>query len=288
MTLWTPRSAASVCPLRSPSVNPPTEPSPAPTSAEVPDHAHSGSKPKTWQKLRSLGPAGILAAFAGTIPGMTGVTLLASVSSLGPWLREQGAYAVFFLVLAYWAVGGAMLLPTYGYSATCGWAFGPLIGGIAALSGIVGASLINYLWARAVCKDRVVKLLDSDPRSRAVYHALLGGSRLKTLGIVCLMRFPPFAPFALTNVLLAATRVPPGIVFLGTLLGMMPRSLIVVVAASKMANLSETEKTHPAVFIGGIAVTVAVLWILGVLSNRALTNATRTATPLPATPQPAN
>lgn len=235
--------------------------------------------------LRRLGPAGVVAALAGVLPAVAGALILVNLPSLGRFLRDHAPGSAVLAAAAFVVVGGAMLAPTYSFAILCGWSFGPVLGPLTAVPAIALAALANYAWARRVMRDRVVKLLEEKPASRAVYNALLRASPLKTLLVVCLVRLPPNSPFAVTNVLLAATRVPVPTVLLGTVLGMLPRTVIVTLAAAHMRQLSAEQRNDPRLWILGLALTIGALALLAHLSKKALSAAT-TPPPSPDSPAP--
>lgn len=235
-----------------------------------------GSVQQVLQILRRLGPAGWVTVLSGTLPPILGMTILATSLKLAPWLDSHRPLSVFLTAAAFMLAGGMMLAPTYSFSWLCGLSFGFSVGLATGMTAITGAALINYAWARAVCKDRITTLLDENPKSRAVHNALLHGSPLKTFGIVTLLRLPPTSPFALANVLLAATKVPFVTVFFATLLGMLPRTAIVVAAGAGLESLDPDVKKNPLVWAAGIVVTIIVLMILTAVSKKALAQATAT------------
>lgn len=239
--------------------------------------------------LKRLGPAGVVTAFASFLPGMTGTLVLVFLQQIGEWLKSQGTAGVFIAMGAFTLLGGFMLAPTYSFSALCGWSFGVRVGLFAAMGAIMAAGLLNYAWAKVVCQDRVITILEENPKARAIYVSLLRSSRLKTLGVVTLLRLPPTSPFALTNVLLAATKVPFMTVVAGTLVGMLPRTLIVVVASAGLSRLDAEAKQNPVTWVIAILLTVLALASLGWLGRRALEQATSSGGPdiVPKTQTPA-
>lgn len=224
---------------------------------------------------RRLGPAGVLALLWTIAPAAIGTSLLIYLGTVGDWLRAQPQglliYAGAFMVCA-----GVGLLPTISQAVLGGWVFGFARGFPAALLGFWGAAIIGYAIARGVSRTRVEKLIAEDPRAQAVRDALVGRGFWATLGVVALLRLPPNSPFALTNLVMAATGVPKGPFAIGTLLGMAPRTALAVLAASlaraggKDMQTFIKEGPGTAVFIGGIVVFVAVLALLGHIGKRAV------------------
>lgn len=272
-----------------------TQPAESPSSApEVGGAAEAGDAPATpcaaargadpepkvslAQVFKRLGPAGILAIVAGVMPALGGIVLLMNIGAIGTWLaghRELGfvIYVACFVVLA-----GLALLPTYAQSILGGWAFGFAAGFPAALLGFFGASLLGYDIARAASRERAMKLLQEHPKWIAVRDALVAdgeGARFwKTLGMVTLLRIPPNSPFALTNLIMAAVKVPRVPFAIGTLIGMAPRTGIAVFIASLIKGELSRESIANArpqwVVYVAIGASVAVLGIVGFIAKRAV------------------
>lgn len=229
--------------------------------------------------LKRLGPASVLAFIAGTLPILGTVVLLANINAVGTYLRDRqpgsiGVYAAAFAVLA-----GIALVPTHSSAFVGGWAFGFALGFPAALAGFVGGALIGYAIARPTASERVESLIAEKPKWKAVHDALVRGSAWRTLLIVTLVRVPPSSPFALTNMVLASVRVPAWIYVVGTLIGMTPRTAVIVYLASTLrdAVLRESASTKPGWMIAaGIAATLLVLGIIGWMGNQALRRLTTT------------
>ena len=94
--------------------------------------------------------------------------------------------------------------------------------------------------------------------------------------MVALLRLPPNSPFALTNLVMAAARVPLVTYLTGTALGMLPRTALVVAMAAAAAAHGEslqefvTEGPGPWMFVGGIILLAGVLAIIGAVAKRAI------------------
>ncbi len=225
--------------------------------------------------FRRLGPAGILAIIATTLPPLGGFVLIGlSGNYVAPWLRSHPnggplIYAAGFAILA-----GFALLPTYAQSLLGGWAFGFRTGLIFALVGFGVASLVSYVIARRAAGDRVIQIINEHPKWRAVYDALLGRGFWRTLGLVTLIRIPPNSPFALTNLLMATTRVPVIAYLIGTVVGMAPRTAAVVYVGSGLKNWNESPPAGKWIFVVNVVVTLAVVLLVGYFANRALARVT--------------
>jgi uncharacterized membrane protein YdjX (TVP38/TMEM64 family) len=224
--------------------------------------------------LKQLGPAGVVFALAGTLPGIAGVLVIANLRALGEHFQSQGSFGALQLLLLFTLLGGTMVAPTRVFSVLCGWAFGVRLGLCTAMSGIVLAALVNYLWASAICGQRVIHLLDNHPKTRTIYRTLLRSSFTRTFLVVLLVRIPPAAPFALTNVTLAATRVYLPTVTIATLLGLLPQTIILVSVAAHLGRLDDRQQLSPLYIAAGFAVTIIAFCILGLLARSALRRAT--------------
>jgi predicted DCC family thiol-disulfide oxidoreductase YuxK/uncharacterized membrane protein YdjX (TVP38/TMEM64 family) len=220
--------------------------------------------------LGRLGPLGPLAAFAIVVPPISGLLLLGTLHRVGPWLREHQELGVLLYLAAFTVLGGLALLPTYAQSLLGGWAFGFGAGLAAVLSGFVGAALFNYALAGRLSGDRLEAMLAESPRWDAVYRVLLRSSFWRALTILTLVRLPPNAPFAATNVALAAIRAPVVPFAIGTLAGLAPRATAVVYAGAGLSTLDFENPARAGWFLGGFAITVGVVVVLGLVARHAL------------------
>lgn len=235
------------------------------------------------QVFKRLGPAGILAIVAGVAPALGGIVLLWNIGAIGTWLAGHKEIGFVIYVACFMLLAGLALLPTYAQSILGGWAFGFAAGFPAALLGFFGASLLGYDIARAAARERAMKLLQEHPKWIAVRDALVadgtGGRFWKTLGMVTLLRLPPNSPFALTNLVMAAVKVPRVPYVLGTLIGMAPRTGIAVFIASLIKGELSRESIADArpqwVIYVAIGASVLVLGIVGFIAKRAINRMTK-------------
>lgn len=230
--------------------------------------------PEFWGVVKRLGPVGPLAVIAGTLPALGGFLLLGTMAWTGQWLRDQELLGIAIYVAVFAVTSGLALLPTYAQAVMGGWVFGAMAGGGLALAGIAGGAMIGYLIARRASGGRVVQLIDEQPKWKAVYDALIGGSALKTLGIVTLLRVPPNSPFAITNLVLAATGVRTGIYALGTVVGIAPRTMAAAVIGAGLAELDFKSARQTWLVIAGLVTLLIVVGIIGTVANRAIQQVT--------------
>ena len=226
-----------------------------------------------------LGPAAWLGVLWALLPAAGGFVLLYYIRDVSTWLGDQGSVGVFIYTGVFIVAAGLGLLPTYAQAFLGGWAFGPVIGTAAAMVGFVGASLLGRPIATSVGQDRVDAEMARNTRARAVREALLGAGPLKALGIVTLIRVPPNSPFALTNLVLSTTRVPLWIYTIGTAVGMLPRTALVVWVASQvegeLTKDAMKQAREPWMLGASIGVAVVVLLLLVHIGNKAVERVTQ-------------
>jgi len=242
----------------------------------VPEPANSPTEPNApgvSAQVRSLGPAAVLGAVWSILPAVNGTLLIVYANTVGEWLKGHQSNGPVIYAVAFAVLSGLGFLPTYASAILGGWAFGFVGGFPAALVGFAGGALIGFLVASRAAGDRVESFLASKPQWLSVRDALVGGSWLKALGIVTLIRIPPNSPFALANLVLASVKTPMSAFLIGTVIGMAPRTAAVLFVASQVRDkvASDAVKETPTwYFIAGIALTVAVLLIIGSIAKRVL------------------
>lgn len=228
-----------------------------------------------WATLLRLGRLGPAAAATAFLPPLGSIVLLGTMNESAPWLQSHGWAGVALFVAAFSVLGGLALLPTYGPSVLGGWAFGIGLGVAATLAGFLGAATLGFVIARRLSGDRLLNMLDESPKGRAIHRALLGRSAGRTTLVVTLLRVPPNGPFAMTNLLLAATGVSWGPFLLGSLMGLAPRVSAAVVVGASLSSLDLRHLERGTSAYVSIAASIAAVIALGWLANRALAGLAR-------------
>ncbi len=200
--------------------------------------------------------------------------MLWKLNDVGLWLRSLDEGGILLYVLAFAVCAGLALLPTYAQAALGGWAFGFAIGFPAALGGFLGGALIGYVIALRATGERVIQLIDEKPKWKAVYQALLQSGFWRTLLIVTLVRLPLNSPFAITNLVMAATRVPPVAYVLGTLFGMAPRTAAAVFLAAGVREVAFESTKDKWLWITSFAITIVIVIVVGHIANKAIARVT--------------
>lgn len=246
-----------------------------PSQTSAPDPATPVEKQSTFRRLGSLGPLAIATA---VLPPIGFVTVLSQLNNLAPWLKSHHDLGIFIYIGMFVILAGIALLPTHAAAILGGWAFGFEHGYPAAMAGFLGGALVGYSIARPAAGRRVVDLIEENPKWKAVYQALLGSGFWKTLLIVTLLRLPPNSPFAVTNLVLAATRVPLPAYTLGTLLGMAPRIGLVVWLSAHASQLDLGMGKDRWIFVVGLVALLVTLAVIGSIAWRAVDRVTRQQT----------
>ncbi len=225
--------------------------------------------------IKRLGPAAVLGIIACFLPLLGSVVLYWKINVIGQWLRSHETNGIFIYTGAFIVLAGGAILPTYASAILGGWAFGFQAGSIAALVGFTGAAIFGYVVGRMGSKDRVQKIISEKPKWAAIRDAMIGGSFLKSLAIISLVRLPINSPFAITNLVLASVKANPVAYILGTAIGMAPRTLITVYIAADFATRLDPEhaakESRPMwVWVTGIVSAIVVMVIIGLIANNAL------------------
>ncbi len=231
--------------------------------------------------LRRLGPAAILGVAWSTLPSFAGVLLVLNMEPLRVLLVGDGSstlhlatgmsiYLAGFVILA-----GFGCLPTVSQALLAGYAFGIPMGTLLALLGFGGASLVGYEVVSKIARSRVEQELVSKPKTKMLRDALLRASTGRALLIVTLVRISPSSPFALTNLLFASLGVRRGVFFLGTLMGMFPRTLAAVMIGQSFTGWNGGIDKPRWLIVAGIVAIIVLLIVISKVSASALLRMTR-------------
>ena len=241
--------------------------------ANLPDQLRPSLLARIFRRFRDLGSAGPLALVVTFLPTLGGLVVAGVVATLAPWLRQHFLLGWFLHCVVFSIVGGFALVPTYVNTVLGGWTFGFIPGFFVVLISLTAAALMTFVLARYVTGPRVAHLIAANPRARVVYNALIGRSFLRAVGLVTLVRIPPGMPYAATNVLMAAAGVPLPAFALGTLLGMIPRTLIATFIFSRVEKLDFSSSHQLVNFAIQATGAGLVMLILSYLAHRALAQA---------------
>lgn len=229
------------------------------------------------EKLVRLGPAGILAFVWLSAPGIAGLLLLYELGAVSEWLHARGDAGLLLYAAIFLVTSGIGLLPTTAQAVLGGWVFGPAKALSAATIAYGGAALLGLLITRAVAGKRVERIFDKREQARAIRDALIGRGFLQTTMMVALLRLPPQAPFAFTNFVMVSCGVAAAPFLLGSILGMIPRTFVVMIFAAAAAQTGAADiqafvREGPGwpVAAGGLALMVMVMSIIGAIARRAL------------------
>jgi len=237
--------------------------------------------PAPWSRasviafLRRLGPAGILAVIASALPFFGELALIGVIAYLSGWLRTHPHLGPALYTSLFALTAGLAMLPTHIQSLLGGYAFGFRIGAPCAIAAVSAASLLCFAIARRASGHLVLRLINEHAKWRVVNDALLHGSFWRTLLIVTLVRVPPSSPFALTNLVLASTRVPLPAYLLGSVIGLAPRTAVVVYLGSVGKDLTSSAASGKWMLVISVVLALIVIAVIGHIANKALAHVTR-------------
>ena len=220
-----------------------------------------------FKELGSLTPIAFVTAF---LPMIGSAILILLAHPLGNWLRENWEIGTPLYLLGVLFFCGLALLPTNVVGIVAGWAFGFDLGIAVLIAGIVGAASISFLIHSRIVGDKLPHVFNTHPKATAIYEALVGQSVWRAALIISLLRLSPAMPFALTNFLMAAARVPLKSFVVGTFVGMLPRSSAVVFVGVGLSELTFDNPQNTWLIVFGIVATIISVIVIGTISKHAL------------------
>jgi pyruvate/2-oxoglutarate dehydrogenase complex dihydrolipoamide dehydrogenase (E3) component/uncharacterized membrane protein YdjX (TVP38/TMEM64 family) len=202
------------------------------------------------------------------------------------WIRGAGAAGMAVFVAAY-VVATVLFLPGSILTLGAGFAYGVGFGTpLVWVAANLGATLA-FLLGRTLARDAIARRVTGNPRFAAIDQAV-GREGLK---IVLLTRLSPVFPFNLLNYAYGLTRVSLRDYLIGSLVGMVPGTLMYVYLGSLVTSLTELTAgrtsggtAQQALYFLGLAATIAVTVVVTRVARRALDQATRADVAKPAAP----
>jgi uncharacterized membrane protein YdjX (TVP38/TMEM64 family) len=241
----------------------------------TPERSHEKSPHPTLRFFRQIGPAGPFALLVTALPAVGAIFVFSLAPKvIVPWLQTHGWFGLATFVTGFTVLGGLALAPTYANSIVGGWTYKFAVGFPAVMVGLGGAAMVSYVLAHRIVGHRVEDVIHQHPRWELVKDALVGGSTLKSIGMVALMRLSPALPFETTNALLAMCGVRPLPFLIGTLIGVAPRTAAIVFAASEAHRLDLHAAGGRWLLAAGIVTTIVCVVLIAWIAKHALNRAT--------------
>ncbi len=221
--------------------------------------------------------------WVGAAALVVGVIGIGQVLPIARWsaeatdaVRGLGGWGLAAFACVY-AVATVLLLPASPLTLAAGAAWGPVWATLAVVPGAVMGAVGAFGLGRTLLRHRAEAWIAEDARWKAVDAAIAAqGPR-----IVFLLRLSPVFPFSLLNVGLGATRVSPWSYTWATALGIVPGTVMYVVAGSALGDVGAVASgARPDLGAAGLALTglgllatVAVTVAVTRVAHRALTEA---------------
>jgi uncharacterized membrane protein YdjX (TVP38/TMEM64 family) len=153
-----------------------------------------------------------------------------------------------WVLLAY-VVGGVLVVPLTLMIAATGAVFGPVLGAVYALAGSLLSAFVTYSIGRHIGRETVRRI--AGERLNAISRKL--GER--GLLAVVLVRIVPVAPYSVVNVVAGASHIGLRDFLLGTLIGLLPGVLGIVVFVDRLVDSIR----HPGVLTFALLAIIAGL-----------------------------
>jgi len=164
---------------------------------------------------------------------------------------------------------GSALLPTYALSFASGVFFGPVWGSLVAMFGVTFGALVGYAWGTLLARKRVMRVVEANPRVKLIRSAIIDRSIKDETVAVTLIRIPPNSPFALTNLIMSSLHVRLLPYFVGTFIGIAPRTLIAVALGVGIGEIAEAKSAGGRLRMAiGLAVGLAIFYFIYRLFSR--------------------
>jgi len=192
------------------------------------------------------------------------------------WARAAGPAGVAAFALAY-AAGSVLALPVWPLTVAAGIAWGAARGFAVALPASAAGAALAFVAGRTVLRRMVQRRVARDPRLGALDDAVAK----QGVPLVVLLRLSPLAPYNVVNYALSGTRISLTGFALASLVGMAPITFAWAWAGATFGSLegiggrAAQGPGAAALQWGGLAATLAVVFLLGRAARRALARGRR-------------
>lgn len=220
---------------------------------------------------------GLALVVAGAVIAARILPLQDALLGLVGWIRAAGWIGIGAFVVAY-VLAAVLFLPGSVLTLGAGFAYGVALGTpIVWVAANLGAALA-FVLGRTVARERIAARVASDERFDAIDRAVAE----RGLAIVILTRLSPVFPFNVLNYAFGLTRVSFRDYVLGSMIGMLPGTLMYVYLGSLVTTLTDLASggasgggvAQRGFYFAGLAATVGVTLYVTRVARRALRDAT--------------
>ena len=230
------------------------------------------SSQRSAKVVRTAIALALVAALVGIMKAFHAEQYLLELVS---WIRGAGWIGILAFALVY-VLATVLFLPGSILTLGAGFAYGVGLGTAVVWIGANLGATVAFLLGRTFAREWVSARVRTNPRFAAIDRAV-GREGLK---IVLLTRLSPVFPFNLLNYALGLTRVSLRDYVFGSLVGMLPGTVMYVYLGSLITSVSELAAGRTSggagqqvFYFGGLAATVAVTLYVTRVARRALADA---------------
>ncbi len=192
------------------------------------------------------------------------------------WIEGLGLWGAIVFILLY-VPSCVLMLPDVLPNAAAGAIWGIGVGTLSVSIGRVLGSAATFLLARGIAGGMVNRRMAKDPKFAAMAEAV----RQDGFKFVILLRLCPLFPTIMLNYLLGLTRVRLRAYAAGTLIGMLPRTVVITYIGSGARSLADVSAgtalnpaAHPVLFWSGLVLSLFVAVLLGYKARQILKKTT--------------
>lgn len=194
----------------------------------------------------------------------------ASLERATLWIESLGWWAPATFVVLYVACT-LLLVPRTVLTVGAGFLFGPLWGLLWALLAINLGAHLAFLSGRHLARSAVERRTRDHGRLQALDRAVTGGG----WRIVALTRLSPVFPYSFLNYAYGLTRVGWSDFALGSLVGMFPGTLLLVILGTLTDFAAERSGQQSSPFVGillatGVIIALLATWVVTKVARRVL------------------
>ena len=228
--------------------------------------------------MRKIGLVILAVVAAGLIMAWLRLPVLPCIVDFLGCVERAGMWGPVVLGLFY-VVFSVLLVPGSIPTLAAGFLFGVGIGSLTAIVGSTAGACVAFLVGRTLARRWVARRVAHSRRFAALDHAV-GEHGFK---IVLLTRLSPVSPFVVLNYMFGLTKVSFREYAAGSLIGMIPGTVLFVYFGAGLRSLAEVRAfsqgqgpaaaTERAVFWIGLVITMVIVVVLTKLARNVLRQA---------------